>query len=153
MTSQLCSSQREWAKGPLLSASWGTEQAKPGMGGIWDCNQSLYHLYPLSPHPALALCPLMGGGAGRVPQFQPHIPGPSLPRDSTGSPPPTPPGVFLAPTWPAQRPFKALWLPSRDPMGLQPEDWELDGGRHVQRVRSSSLKPQPGVGEAFLAQK
>lgn len=36
MTSQLCSSQREWAEGPLLLASWGTEQAKLGMNGIWD---------------------------------------------------------------------------------------------------------------------
>lgn len=36
MTSQLCSSQREWDEGPLLLASWGTEQAKLGMNGIWD---------------------------------------------------------------------------------------------------------------------
>lgn len=35
MTSQLCSSQGEWAEGPFLLASWGTEQAKPNKNGNW----------------------------------------------------------------------------------------------------------------------
>lgn len=131
---------REGAEGPLLLASWGTRQGELGTKATELKSIPL----PSIPSPALpqpVLCLLMGGRAMPGPHPQPHPP-----QRFHREPPLPPPGVFLAPTWPVQRPFKALWLPAQDPMGLQSEDceWMEEGG--VQRVRSSCLQPQPDVG-------
>lgn len=71
-----------------------------------------------------------------------HSSSTSLSRDSTESHPPIFLRVFLAPIWPIQRPFKALWLPAQDAMGCS--------GSTIRGMGSDEEAGMQRVGPGFL---